>query len=109
AFWRLLLCVRATFTAPAPARGNSEHSRAAVPATNGVAALVPSNVNIESPGPVLVMFSPGAVRPHLPAEPHRFELEAGRPELSHAITGIVQTCPVRAVPPRELWFPVAAT
>ena len=60
--------VTAYWTSAADAAGKADHSNAIAPVTNGVAALVPLNVNGEPWEPRLVMSSPGAISPRLPSE-----------------------------------------
>jgi len=95
--------------AAAVARENADLSRAAVPATNGAAALVPLILEIAALEPITGTFSPGALRPRCPVDALRLELASGRPESSHAITGIVQGWLVKTEPPIIPWFPAATT
>ena len=65
--------VMASFIAAAEAFGNSDHSSATAPVTNGAAALVPPKVSGLPSAPRLVIPSPGAPSPRRPIELPRFE------------------------------------
>jgi hypothetical protein len=66
-------CKTAYLTSVAVAVGKADHKRAIAPVTKGAAALVPPNVRDWPTAPMLVISSPGALSPRLPAELARFE------------------------------------
>jgi hypothetical protein len=68
-----LFCKTAYLISVGVALGNADHKRAIVPVTKGAAALVPPNVSDWPSEPRLVISSPGALSPRLPAELARFE------------------------------------
>src|SRR4051794_28123472 len=70
---------RASLTSMAVAPGNTDHSRAAAPVTNGAATLVPDDVTDVPSGARLATPSPGAPTPRLPIERPRFDCDSGRP------------------------------
>src|SRR5262245_59169686 len=89
----------ANFAWAALASGNIDRSRASVPVTKGVAALVPPEVNGCPLGPRLVTASPGAIRPRRAIELPRLDTASGLPARSQATTGMTQGWRVIAEPP----------
>src|SRR5215467_6611452 len=96
---RISARVVAVFAWATVASGNIERSSASVPVTNGVAALVPPEVNGFPSGPRLVTASPGAIRPRRAIELPRLDTASGRPARSQATTGMTQGWRVIAEPP----------
>ena len=66
-------CATADFTSAAVVVGNSDHSSAMAPVTNGVAALVPPDGYSGPTAPRLVTLSPGALTPRRPIVCPRFD------------------------------------
>lgn len=71
--------VTATFICAGLASRNSDQSSATVPVTKGADVLVPPDVCGFPFVPRLVMFSPGALSPHLPIELPKFDSRSNLP------------------------------
>jgi hypothetical protein len=81
-------CVVAHLIWAADADGNSDHSNAMAPVTNGTATLVPERLTVPPSTARLVIRSPGALKPRAPIELPRFDSCIGRLRRSHATTGM---------------------
>ena len=91
--------VIAILTCAVVAAGKSDQSKAMVPVTNGVAALVPVSMCDEFPAPRLTISSPGAPSPFLPIEAPMLDRFNGRPCWLYAATGMTAGCCVSVLPP----------
>src|SRR5271155_2580972 len=88
--------ITANLISAALAPGNSDQRSAIAPVTKGAAALVPPKVFAFPSIPRLVIFSPGALSPHLPMDFPKFDSLSGLPSRLQATTGITHECRVMA-------------